>query len=213
MQFSSAVTVWSGFLIFTSYTSLDQRKSSLAGLSGYVSRLRLLKFYCLICTLSECTSNVSSLLTTLNGSINVFIYFFKHHEFVIGLIFPRNQNSDSFVPAMNSSRRRRSSWMLHRNPSKPIPLYMSSALPSPSPSRSTSPYASNTLIESNTTSAPSFVDYFSSDQIRRENMTEHGQQQVTRVWTVYRVKNWFKGLELYLCSWNINVTLALILLE
>lgn len=129
----------------------------------------------------QCTSNVSSLLTTLNGSINVFIYFFKHHEFVIGLISPSSQHSDSIVSVSNSTRRRRSSWMLHRNPSEPIPLHMSSALPSPSPSRSPSPYASNTCIESNTTSAPTFVDYFPPDQIARVNMTGYGQQQVTRV--------------------------------
>lgn len=129
----------------------------------------------------QCTSNVSSLLTTLNGSINVFIYFFKHHEFVIGLISPSSQHSDSIVSVSNSTRRRRSSWMLHINPSEPIPLHMSSALPSPSPSRSPSPYASNTCIESNTTSAPTFVDYFPPDQIARVNMTGYGQQQVTRV--------------------------------
>ena len=43
-QFSSAVIASSGFLIFTSYTSLEQRKSSSAGLPGYVSTLWLFQF-------------------------------------------------------------------------------------------------------------------------------------------------------------------------
>jgi len=113
----------------------------------------------------QCTSNVSNLLITLNGSINVFIYFFKHHEFVIGLIFRSSQNS----------------WMLYRNPSQPILLHMPSALPSPSPSPSPSPYASSTCIESNTTVAPSSAHNLSAGHTTKVNMTADGQQQVTRV--------------------------------
>ena len=37
---------------------------------------------------SECTSNLSSLLTTVSSAINVYIYFFKHKKFVLSLIFP-----------------------------------------------------------------------------------------------------------------------------
>ena len=40
----------------------------------------------------ECTSNLSSLLTTVCSAINVYIYFFKHHNFVLGLVFPKNRS-------------------------------------------------------------------------------------------------------------------------
>ena len=35
-------------------------------------------------------SNLSSLLTTISSTINVYIYFFKHRNFVLGLVFPPN---------------------------------------------------------------------------------------------------------------------------
>ena len=39
---------------------------------------------------AECVSNLSSLLTTISSTINVYIYFFKHRNFVLGLVFPPN---------------------------------------------------------------------------------------------------------------------------
>ena len=75
-------------------------------------------------TFSECISNLSSFLTTLNGSINVFIYFFKHRVLVAGIIFSHR------CEPYNNTNRRRSSWQLHRNPSKSLPLYLNASSPS-----------------------------------------------------------------------------------
>ena len=75
-------------------------------------------------TFSECISNLSSFLTTLNGSINVFIYFFKHRVLVAGILFSHR------CEPYNNTNRRRSSWQLHRNPSKSLPLYLNDSSPS-----------------------------------------------------------------------------------
>ena len=70
---------------------------------------------------TDFTSIISSFLTTLNGSLNVFIYFFKHHKLVVGLVFPNAGQSES-SHNINQNRKRRSSLMFHRKPSRTILL-------------------------------------------------------------------------------------------
>ena len=55
----------------------------------------LIIFFCL-----ECVSNLSSFLTTVSSAINVFIYFVKHKQFVMSLVFPHHDSIS--VPATNN---------------------------------------------------------------------------------------------------------------
>ena len=90
-------------------------------------------WYTLLFYILECVSNLSSLLTTLNASITVFIYFIKHRDFVHSLIFQSHQSSETNMLVSDTIRRRRSSWMLHRMPSKPVIIAATASTP-PHPS-------------------------------------------------------------------------------
>ena len=112
-------------------------------------------WYTLLFYILECVSNLSSLLTTLNASITVFIYFIKHRDFVHSLIFQSHQPSETNMLVSDTIRRRRSSLMLHIMPSKPVPLHIPSLSMSPS-SSSPSPSSSHyNLIEAAPASTPS----------------------------------------------------------
>ena len=122
-QYSSFATAWSGYQISTNFITPIPRKIHSDGQNGFVSWHQRKSSTLILNSLKECTSIVSSFLTTLNGSLNVFIYFFKHHKLVLGLVFPNAGQSESRL-TLNHNMRQRSSWMLHRNPSRIIsPLH------------------------------------------------------------------------------------------
>ena len=134
-------------------------------------------WYTLLFYILECVSNLSSLLTTLNGSINVFIYFIKHRDFVHSLIFPTHQPSETNMLVSDTIMRRRSSWMLHRMPSKPVPLHIrslsvSSSSSSPSPSSSHS-----NLLKAATASTPSHP----SPCVTRVQVNVRQSQEMTKL--------------------------------
>jgi hypothetical protein len=108
-QYSFAATVYNGFQISGSCSRLGNRRKILSGRCGYVSgneptvlNINTTSFNCL-----ECTSSLSSFLTNLNGSVNVFIYFLKHRQFVIHLCHtdrpdtPRHQSPSPEAATQN----------------------------------------------------------------------------------------------------------------
>ena len=64
---------------------LANRRQILSGRYRYVINKKRFPF---VKKSLECTSSLSSFLTNLNGSVNVFIYFLKHRQFVLHLCHP-----------------------------------------------------------------------------------------------------------------------------
>ena len=89
-QYLFAATVCNGCQISGSCSRLGNRRKILSGHCGYVSGNKPIVMYTNTTSFNglECTSSLSSFLTNLNGSVNVFIYFLKHRQFVLHLCHP-----------------------------------------------------------------------------------------------------------------------------